>query len=848
MTDALEDGLNPGEAAARLERDGPNELPSSSRRTLASSALAIAAEPMTLLLFACGGIYLLLGDRQESIMLLGFVVFITGITLFQERKTERALEALRDMASPRALVVREGKRVRIAGREVVLGDLLVLSEGDRVPADATVTRCTHLAVDESLLTGESVPVKKVPWDGSAEVARPGGEDLPFVYSGTLVVEGSALARVHAIGAKTEIGRIGQALAVEAEQDTALQRETKRLVARLAWMSGGLSVLVAAVYGVSHGDWIRGLLAGLTLAMAILPNEIPVIITVFLALGAWRLSRRRVLTRRIPAIEVLGEVTVLCVDKTGTLTENRMAVREMAASGEFYAVERLASEELPETFHAVVEHSILASRKDPFDPMERAFKDLGERYLAGTEHLHPDWMLVREYPLSRELLAVTQAWSDPEASGLSIAAKGAPEAVTDLCHLDDARLASVRRDIDRLAREGLRVLAVARGVRRADVLPERAHDLDFEFIGLVGLADPVRADVPRAVAECAAAGIRVVMITGDHPTTALGVAGPIGLDVTNPPITGPELAVMSGDELARRAKSTSVFARVLPEQKLAIVRALRAAGEIVAMTGDGVNDAPALKAANIGVAMGGRGTDVAREAASLVLLDDDFASLVEAVRSGRRVLDNLRSALAYVVAVHLPIIGLTLVPVLMGWPLVLLPIHIAFLHLIIDPACSIVFEAEEADAGIMLRPPRDPRAPLFGRPLLATSLVQGVVVTAFVLAVFATGLRAGLGEDSARAMTFTAFLVANLGLIFANRSGQAPSPGRPRTPGNRALWAVTGGALAFIALALLVPPLRRMFRFGEVDARSIATSVGVGVASVAWIALWRRLSPPGPRRG
>jgi P-type Ca2+ transporter type 2C len=839
------DGLSSAEVATRLARDGPNELASGGRSTLLGSALSIAREPMSLLLLACGGIYLALGDRQESLMLLGFVVFIMGITLFQERKTERALEALRDLASPRALVVRDGRRLRVAGRDVVLGDVLVLSEGDRVPADATVTTCTHLAIDESLLTGESVPVKKTPWDGSMAVTRPGGEDLPFVYSGTLVTEGSALAKVHATGERTEIGRIGRALAVEPEQETALQRETKTLVKRLAWISGALSVLVVVVYGVSRANWIAGLLAGLTLAMAILPNEIPVVITIFLALGAWRLSKRRVLTRHIPAIESIGAATVLCVDKTGTLTENRMTVKEMAAAGDFFEVDRLATEALPETFHEVVEFSILASRRDPFDPMERAFKELGERYLAGTEHLHPDWRLLREYPLSRELLAVTQAWRAPDERGLVVAAKGAPEAVVDLCHIGAERIASVRRDVERLARDGLRVLAVARGKTRDELLPQRAHDFDFEFVGLVGLVDPVRADVPAAVAECHGAGIRVVMITGDYPATALSIARQIGLDTASSLITGTDLDAMSPDELERRARSTTVFARVLPEQKLRIVQALRAGGDVVAMTGDGVNDAPALKAANIGVAMGERGTDVAREASNMVLLDDDFASLVEAVSSGRRIVDNLRKALAYILAVHLPIVGLTLVPVFMGWPLVLLPIHIAFLHLVIDPACSVVFEAEPAEADTMLRPPRDPRAPLFGRRVLVLSLLQGMVVTGAVIAILAAGLHAGLGERQVRASTFTTFLVANLGLIFTNRSWSRTSSSAPASR-NRALWAVTGGAVAFIALALFVAPLRTLFLFAALDASHLALSVATGAASVAWFEIVKRFSRRRPR--
>jgi Ca2+-transporting ATPase len=830
------EGLTSAEAAERLERDGPNELSSAQRPTLFASALAVVREPMSLLLLACGGVYVVLGDLQESLMLLGFVVFMMAITLFQERKTERALEALRDMASPRALVVRDGQRMRIAGREVVLGDLLVLSEGDRVPADATVLASTHLAVDESLLTGEAVSVRKIPGDGATPVARPGGDELPFVYAGTLALEGSALARVHATGSRTEIGRIGRGLAQEADRETALQRETKSLVGRLAWIGGALSLLVGAAYAVSRTSWIAGALAGLTLAMAILPNEIPVVITIFLALGAWRLSKRRVLTRHVPAIESIGSATVLCVDKTGTLTENRMSVREISAGGESFRVDRLEREPLPEAFHGTVELAILASRRDPFDPMERAFKDLGERYLAGTEHLHPDWPLEREYALSRALLAVTQVWRPPHEARLVVAAKGAPEAVADLCHLGPEALARMRSDVERLASDGLRVLAVARGLPSGDELPEKAHDFDFELVGLVGLADPVRAGVARAVAECQAAGIRVTMITGDYPATALGVARQIGLgrdgsggggDV----VTGAEVAAMSPDQLARRVRTASVFARVLPEQKLLIVEALRANGEVVTMTGDGVNDAPALKAASVGVAMGARGTDVAREAATLVLLDDDFPSLVEAVRSGRRVVDNLRKALAYILAVHVPIVGLTVVPVFAGWPLALLPIHIAFLHLVIDPACSIVFEAEPEEPDVMRRPPRDPRAPLFGRRVLATSLAQGGVVMIVVLGIFAASLQMGFGEERARALTFTSFLVANLGLIFTNRSWS--SAARHGRPTNRALWWVSGGAVAFLALVLTIAPLRAMFRFGALDLRVLALCLAAGIASVLW---------------
>lgn len=833
-------GLTAEQAAARLAQHGPNELSATRRRTLAASALGIVREPMSLLLLACGAIYLVLGDLQESLMLLGFVVFIMGITLFQERKTERALEALRDMASPRALVLRDGRRLRIAGRDVVEGDLVVLSEGDRVPADVTILESSHLAVDESLLTGESASVRKTAWNGELAVARPGGEDHPFAYAGTLVVQGSAIARVHATGPRAEIGRIGVALQVPGGEETALQRETRQLVKRLAWIGGALSALVVVVYGIARGKLLEGVLAGLSLAMAILPNEFPVVVAIFLALGAWRLSKRRVLTRRVPAIESIGAATVLCVDKTGTLTQNRMTVRELSVDGEVFDVARLSTEPLPEAFHEAVEVSILASRRDPFDPMERAFKSLGEEYLAGTEHLHEDWTLIKEYPLSRELLAVTQVWRAPDRPELVVAMKGAPEAVADLCHLSAEEWQTLSGRVDGLAREGLRVLAVARGTTPDRELPALAHDFDFRFVGLVGLADPIRDDVPQAIAECRAAGIRVVMVTGDYPETALSIARQIGLDGSRAILRGAEISTMSAEELRSRARSVTIFARVLPEQKLAIVEALKANGEVVAMTGDGVNDAPALKVSNIGVAMGGRGTDVAREASTIVLLDDDFASLVQAVRSGRRIMDNLQKALTYILAVHLPIIGLTLIPIFVGWPLVLLPIHIAFLHLVIDPACSVVFEAESEEADIMRRPPRAPDAPLFGRRGIVLSLVQGTIVMATVIAVYAIALHRGQGELDSRTLTFTTFMVANVGLIFTNRSWSGASAGTKR-PGNSALAWLTAAVPIFLALIIYVPGLRSLFRFAPLHPVDIAICVTAGVLSVVWFELFKLVS-------
>jgi Ca2+-transporting ATPase len=835
-------GLTELEAARRLKTEGYNELPLSRKRRSIAIAWDVVREPMFGLLVGCGIIYFVLGDAQEAIMLLGFVLLIMAITLYQERKTERTLEALRDLSSPRAMVIRDGRKRRVAGREVVRGDTLLLAEGDRIPADAVIVGSSHFSADESVLTGESVPVRKKTRNSSAfaEPARPGGDDLPFVFSGTLAVRGLAVAEVVATGTQTEIGRIGRALQVVEIEETPLQKETAHLVNKLALLGVFLCVMVVVAYGFTRTDWVGGVLAGLTLAMAILPNEFPVVLTIFLALGAWRISQKNVLTRRTPAVETLGSATVLCVDKTGTLTMNQISVSKLLSGGAYYDVRAQDGDPIPEEFHLVVEYAILASQRDPFDPIDKALKKLGEDYLASTEHIHDDWSLMREYPLSNELLALSRVWRSPDGREYVIAAKGAPEAVADLCHFNSDQLEQLSGEIAVMAGEGLRVIGVARAVFKQDHLPTRQHDFDFEFVGLIGLADPVRPQVPEAIRECYTAGIRVVMITGDYAGTALNIAGQIGLTFADRIITGPELDGMSDDELRNRIDSVNIFARVVPEQKLRIVAALKANGEIVAMTGDGVNDAPALKAAHIGIAMGERGTDVAREAASLVLLDDDFSSIVQAVRLGRRIFDNLKKAMAYILAVHVPIAGMTVIPVALNWPLVLLPIHIAFLHLIIDPACSVVFEAEPEERNVMNRPPRSPREALFGRRLLVTSLLQGIGVLVILLAVYGIALERGQGETDARTLAFTTLIVANLVLILTNRSWSSTIVATLKSP-NAALWWVVGGAVAFLALVLNVEVLRQLFRFGALHPVDWGICVAAGAISVGWFEAFKKFS-------
>jgi Ca2+-transporting ATPase len=639
-----------------------------------------------------------------------------------------------------------------------------------------------------------------------------------------VTGGQGVAEVRATGPNSELGKIGKALQSVEQEQTLLQKETGRLVRSLTVVGLSLCAVVVVVYGLTRGNtaviWKEGFLAGITMAMATLPEEFPVVLTIFLALGAWRISQSNVLTRRVPAIETLGAATVLCTDKTGTLTQNRMTISKLCVDGQLFDAREPAPEQLPEQFHELLEFSILGSKRDPFDPMERAITQLGDRYLAKTEHLHATWTLVHEYPLSPELLALSHVWQAPDGTDYVIAAKGAPEAVGDLCHLPAERMREVSQRVTEMASEGLRVLGVARGRFLRRDLPHGQHDFDFEFLGLVGLADPVRPAVPRAIAECYTAGVRVVMITGDYP----------GVDQV---ITGPELDAMSDAELARRIGKVSIFARVVPEQKLRIVNALKANGEIVAMTGDGVNDAPALKSAHIGIAMGGRGTDVAREASALVLLDDDFSSIVQAVKLGRRIFDNIRKAIAYIFAIHVPIAGLSLIPVFFpDWKLILLPVHIVFLELIIDPACSMIFEAEEAEPNVMNRPPRNPNERLISMRSIGLSVLQGVSVLAIVMLVFTTARWRGHQEDDTRALTFTTLVIANLGLILTNRSWSRTILSMLKEP-NSALWWVVLGGVGFLGLVLYVPFLRGLFRFASLHWFDLVICLTAGIVSILW---------------
>jgi Ca2+-transporting ATPase len=732
-----------------------------------------------------------------------FVAAISLLDALQQRRSRRALAELARLSAPRVRLRRNGQELELSPEQVQLGDRLRLEEGDRLAADARLLEAVGLWLDESLLSGESLPVAR---------QEPG----ELLRAGSLVAGGRGWAEVVAVGEATELGRLGRSLALVEPPPTRLQRHTRRLTARLTLVALAMCAGLALIQGSLSGQWLQALLAALALALALLPNEIPVVLA--LSLGSLRLARIGVLARWPAAVESLGSATLLAVDKTGTLTENRMAVQQLLSwpAAELWR----RGEALAEPWHRLLELAVLASRHDPVDAMEQAIQRLAAEALEPGEHLHPDWPLQREYPLQPDLLVFSQLWSDGEGCW-QLAAKGAPEAIADLCHLEKEDAARFQAAANGLARQGLRVLAVACGLpgtplhtelagpapAQAPQPPRGVHDFLFEPVGLVGLADPLRPEAPAAIARAHGAGLKVVMLTGDGPLTARAIADQVGLPA-GAVLLGSELEGLGPAELAARLRGAAVCARVMPAQKLQLVQALQAAGEVVAMGGDGVNDAPALKAADIGVAMGRRGTAVARESADLVLLHDSFSGLVEAIALGRRVEANLQRALTYTLAIHLPIVLLALVPLLApGEGLILLPVHIALLHLVIDPACTVVFEALPGDPGLMRQPPRPPEAPLFGAATWRRALGQGGALMAAVLP-----LACWPGEpvEVRRSLVFALLLLAGGGLVGLNGS-----------PGSRLAWAGASLGLGLWLLVLAVPRLQQWLTLAALDAPQVA---------------------------
>lgn len=812
-------GLSTSEVKKLQTLHGFNELPIEDQKTFFKILVQIITEPMFALLLLAAFVYLLIGSLEDAALLSCFIAISIGITTFQERKSERAIEALKDLSSPRALVIRNGIAERISGREVVVGDLLILEEGDRIAADAQLGESHDLLVDESLLTGESEPIDK----GSNQI----------VYSGSLVVRGGGTAVVHAIGLQTEIGKIGKSLKQITNAESPLQADIRVLIKRFAIFGVSLSLLVCLIYGFVYHDWFDGALSGISLTMALLPEEFTVILTVFMALGVWRISRQHVLTRYAPVIETLGSINTLCVDKTGTLTVNKMSLQTLATIEEVCELS-VNPIDLNAPQKQLLSYAVLASEIDPFDPMEKAFHESMKIYSPSHQTAYANYSITHEYGLSPQLPAMTHIWQSPDKPNeCLVAIKGAPETVMNLCGLSTEQKTIIEEQIRTLASQGLRLLGVAKAQYFKDgaTWPILVSDYPFEWLGLVGLKDPLRTEVPASIKQCQDAGIRVIMITGDHAITAKAIANQAGIDAINL-LSGADIDQLTDLQLQEAIKEICVFVRIKPDQKLRLVKALQANGEIVAMTGDGINDAPALKAAHVGISMGQRGTDVAREASSLVLLNDDFSSIVNAIRQGRQIYDNLHKAVIYIIAVHIPIAGAVFIPLLFGAPPMLTPIHILFLEMIIDPSCAIVFEMEAPETNVMQRPPRDPNQKIFSLHNLSMAIFQGIGLMVIVMALYLGLLRLDYSPAFATTIAFASLVLGNLVLIIVSRSRNAHVFRILKNPNLAQHWII-GIATGLLLIILVTPFLRERFQFSEMTLGGASLIIFSGVLGLIW---------------
>lgn len=819
-------GLTADEAVRLQEQYGKNVLTQEKKEGFLKKTVHIICEPMFLLLLVAAAIYFVLGEPRDGIIMLVFVVGIISIDVIQEWKTDKTLSALKDLSAPHITVIRDGTEQVIASADLVPGDLMMICEGVKIPADGAVVRCADLCVDESSLTGEADCV----WKVTAEKAEPEGDywRRDYCYAGTLVIQGTGVVRVEKTGQNTEYGKIGKNVAAAPAEDTPLQKQTGKLVKTCAVIAGVLFILVGVFTWLNIPDHslrerlIESILSGVTLAMAMIPEEFPVILTVFLSMGAWRLAKKHSLVRKLPSVETLGAVSVLCVDKTGTITMNQMSVQELwVASGD----------EL-----SMIETMGLGCETDTYDPMEKAMLSCCEAHGITRGHLFEESGFLTEYAFTNELKMMGHVWRHDDE--ILIAAKGSPERIFTVCGMTEEQRTEAERKNLELSAQGLRVIAIAaaRPASEGDI-PASLTECRLTLLGLVGLADPPREGVKEDIAVCSRAGIRVVMITGDNGITASAVAKKVGLSHSDEIITGDMLNDMSDKELREAVRKVSIFSRVIPEHKMRIVKAFQMNGEVVAMTGDGVNDAPALKYADIGIAMGKRGSEVSREAADLILMDDNFTTIVETVKDGRRIYDNIRKAVGYVFTIHIPIAFASLLAPFLGISpaaLLLLPLHVVLLEVLIDPTCSIVLERQPAENDIMERRPRNADEKLLTAGLLGKSVLQGLTVFAASFGAYFTVL-AGNADNApaARSIGLAVIMLANLFLVQVNSSDhEFAFQSARKLMKDRVMWAVNLGTLALLYL-ILYTPISGMLKLAALPAPFLLAALGLGAGSVLW---------------
>ena len=818
-------GITSAEADRLQMQYGKNELTQHKKDSFFTKVIHIMCEPMFLLLIVAAIIYFVLGEPRDGAIMLIFVIGIISIDVIQQWKTDKTLNALKDLSAPHATVIRDGQETVIASADIVPGDVMMIYEGVKIPADGIIVKCNDLCVDESSLTGEAEGVWKVNSENAKITSDYWRND--YCYAGTLVTQGTGTVLVDRIGTETEYGKIGKDVAAAPDEQSPLQRQTGKLVKTCAGIAGILFALVGVFTYINIPDHafgsrlIESVLSGITLAMAMIPEEFPVILTVFLSMGAWRLAKKQSLVRKMSSVETLGSVSVLCVDKTGTITMNQMTVQETWVQNG--------------NDHTLIETMGLGCETDAYDPMEKAMLaycnglGISKDYLFSGE-------LVYEYAFSNELKMMGHVWR--RNGRIIIAAKGSPERILSICNMTDVQRKTAEEKTIEMSKEGLRVIAVATAAPDSEGdVPKNITDCRLTFCGLIGLADPPRQSVKTDIAVCRAAGIRVVMITGDNGITASSIARKIGMDHSENIITGDMLNEMSDEKLCESVKNVSIFSRVVPEHKMRIVKAFKVNGEIVAMTGDGVNDAAALKYADIGIAMGKRGSEVSREAADLILMDDNFTTIVETIKDGRRIYDNIRKAVGYVFTIHIPIAFASLLAPILGIApaaLMLLPLHVVLLELLIDPTCSIVLERQPAENDIMARRPRDPKEKLLSIHILTKSVIQGIVLFAASFGTYFAVLDSNpANAPVARAMALVIIMLSNLLLVQVNSSEHNFAiQSLIRLVNDRIMWTVNIGTLLMIAV-ILYTPLSSFLKLAPLSAGQILISTGIAAAAVLW---------------
>ncbi|MGL6268614.1 MAG: cation-translocating P-type ATPase [Chitinophagaceae bacterium] len=818
------EGLSNDAVKKSRQLNGRNITKFKKENSLLKSLKDIVTEPMFLLLLATSAIYFILGEIPEAIFMTAAILLISAISFYQDSRSRNALEALKEITAPRAKLIRNGILTELDAAEIVIGDLVVATEGHLVPADGKILQSADFSVNESMLTGESFSIYKTPLD-----------NIPIAYQGTQVVSGQAVLEITEIGSATRLGKISGSMQEIEEEATPLQKQIKNFVRKMAAMGILVFILVWVINYIKSGNIFDSLLKGLTLAMSVLPEEIPVAFSTFMALGAMRLMRLGIIVKNTRTVETLGAATVICTDKTGTITENRMELARIAVSENSRVLDQQALLDDEQAAY-LIRIAMFASESVPFDPMEIAIHDT----YAAT-HLkddRPDYSMIHEYPLEGKPPMMTHVFSTGNEIRV-IAAKGAPEAILSCCRIEDAAKEKILSAADDLAKEGYRILAVGESDHTGNEYPKKQQDLNFRYLGLLAFYDPPKPHIKKVFDAFYLAGIKPKIITGDNAITTMAIARQAGFKNSGATVNADDLNNLSDKDLEETVIKATIFTRMFPEAKLKIINALKKRGEIVAMTGDGVNDAPALKAAHIGIAMGKRGSALARSSASIILTDDDFSKMTVAIAMGRRIYTNLKKAIQYIISIHIPIILSVFIPLIFGWiyPNIFTPVHVIFLELIMGPTCSIIYENEPLEANSMEQAPRKMTHTFLSWDELSISIWQGLIISAGTLATYWLAISDGSNEDQTRTLVFVCLVCANIFLTLVNRSFY-DSFLKTFSYRNWMLRGILLLTIFSVSLLLTVPALRNFFRFGWSNWRLFGQAAGIGILSVLWFEIYK----------